>query len=199
MIPQMNKTYQYVLAIDPSGSFEEGKGCTGWVLATGDGKVLRFGKIDAVEFIAAEHYWSEHIDLIEEIYSKYGEDLIVVLEDYVLYYEKAIVQSYSKMETSKLIGAVQVYCYNTSIPLILQRAVEIKARWSTEVLLKRNLLKGLGVNKSYALPVRDGFKKINRHILDAYRHMLHFVTFKNNNSKDFKLKTVEVDSYDNYR
>ena len=100
-----------------------------------------------VEFIAAEHYWSEHIDLIEEMYSKYGEELVVVLEDYVLYYEKAIVQSYSKMETSKLIGAVQVYCYNTSIPLILQRAVEIKARWSTEVLLKRNLLKGLGVNK----------------------------------------------------
>lgn len=194
-----NKTYKYVLAIDPSGSFDEGKGCTGWVLSTGQGEIMRFGKIDAVEYITAEQYWSEHIDLIEDTFVKYKQDLIVVVEDYILYMDKAIDQSYSKMETCRLIGAIQVYCANNDIPLYFQRAVEIKARWANEVLIKRGLVKGLGMNKGYAIPYKNDYKRINRHILDAYRHMLHFVTFKNNNAKDLQLKKVEVDSYDNYR
>lgn len=191
-----HKRYEYILALDPSGSFEEGKGCTGWALTKGTGELMRAGKIDAIEYGCTEEYWLAHSDIIDEMYDKYGKDLLVVCEDFILYPDKAQAQSYSKMETSRLIGIIQMNCYLSSIPLEFQRAVEIKTRWREDILIKEGYMRSRG--KGIFLRRGNEWLKTNKHILDAYRHALHYTTFKNYNESR-KRKEIKTNGFDNYR
>jgi len=193
-----NRSFNYILALDPSGAFEEGKGCTGWVLTKANGDLMRAGKIDAVEYPCPEEYWNEHVDLIDEMYDKYGKDLLIVAEDYILYPGKADAQSYSKLETSRLIGIIQITCYNSHIPLEFQRAVEIKTRWQNTVLINEGLLK-LGKYRTPFIKKDNDWVKINKHILDAYRHAMHYTRFKNYQTTTKKHTDIKFTNYDNYR
>ena len=193
------KHYDYILALDPSGAYEEGKGTTGWVLMSGVGKVMRIGEIDAVEYSCPEEYWGAHIALLDEMKDKYADRILTVIEDFVLYPDKSAAQSYSKLETSRLIGILQMHCYEIYLPYVFQRAVEIKTRWDNDVLARQGLIKMLGPRKGFAIPRRDGWEKINKHMLDAYRHGLHYTTFKNFNKDMNKPKEVVTDGFDNYR
>ena len=78
---------RYVLALDPSGAYKEGKGTTGWCLFDNETKqIAKFGVIKAENYSCQFHYWDAHISLIDSL-SGYNPD--VVIEDYLLYNNRA--------------------------------------------------------------------------------------------------------------
>ena len=111
--------YKYIIGIDPSGAYYEGKGTTGYcVYMAADKKFIDLGKIQASGHNCAEAYWHAHINFLNStIFSARGKrknkdkHTIVVIEDYFLYANKAESQINSRMETSKLIGVLQHWCW----------------------------------------------------------------------------------------
>ncbi len=169
--------HRYVLALDPSGSFYEGKGTTGYVLY--DTKKQLFivcGSLFAKNYRSAEAYWDAVIDLLRFYKTRYGKQLMLVCEDYLLYASKLEDQINSRMETCKLIGAIQLYCHQHGLVYYMQTASEVKKRWANKILLY----------KGYIMPYRRGYKPTSgncdtytHHTLDAIRHAIHYATFKN--------------------
>lgn len=168
--------YKFILGLDPSGSFYEGKGTTGWcIFNTTDNKVIKAGSISAKDFMTQEDYWYAHMDLITNTHKKYKKQLVVVMEDYLLYASKAKEQINSRMETPKLIGIMQLHCYSSNIPYWMQRAADVKTRWANNILHYKGYIKEY--KKGYVVP--DTKEKIDRHCLDSIRHAVHYATFKN--------------------
>lgn len=167
--------YDLILAFDPSGNFEEGKGTTGvCIFACKNNCINKLKDIHASTFESKEAYWQAHIDLIDQIVNTMP-NTIVVIEDFTLDPRRALQQSHSKMETPKLIGILQLHCQQHNIPYKMQRAVEVKNRWADHILeFKKYIVKK---NRMYYLP--NGIKPISRHCKDAIRHAVHFATFYN--------------------
>lgn len=156
-----------VLAIDPSGSFEEGKGTTGWALFESTNRtpvLLAYGHIPALKYKTISEYWGAVKSLIKPTY-------IVVIEDYILYANKAMQQINSKMETSKLIGILQQYCAENDIKFFMQLAVQVKSRWSDRIMEYKKIIEPKG-RTYFALG-----RITNNHERDAMRHALHFIYF----------------------
>ena len=171
--------YETILAIDPSGNFEEGKGTTGICLFDAQQmEVLAVCNISAKDFKTKEEYWQKHIDLINEINSKFKKTLVII-EDFTLDPRRALQQSHSKMETPKLIGIMQLFCTKNNIPYKMQRAVEVKNRWADNILeFKHYIIKQ---NRMYY--IKNKSTPISRHCKDAIRHAVHYSTFYNKEEK----------------
>lgn len=169
--------YPFVLGLDPSGAFAEGKGTTGWVLLDAEvKKVIKKNSIYAREYAIDTDYWQSHVRLLEYLNEHYGRDgLSVVMEDYLLYADKAQSQVNSRFETSQLIGIIKMTCARHELPLFIQTAGEVKRRWDNNVLLKKGIIRPHG--RGFALV--DPFMPINKHELDALRHGLHLSYFYN--------------------
>ena len=60
--------YRYIIALDPSGNFEEGKGTTGFSLFSCDKKEIIFTRITikASDYKSKEDYWHAHINILKE-------------------------------------------------------------------------------------------------------------------------------------
>lgn len=174
-------TYDFLLAIDPSGSYYEGKGTTGWcVFNCKDNVVTIADTISARSFTAMAHYWDAHTNLIDRFYAKYKGKLGLVIEDYILYGHKAESQINSHMETSKLIGVLQHHCWVKNIPYTMQLASEVKNRWTDNILHHSKYIMLLG--RFYVLPLQTK-TKLSTHCRDAIRHAVHYANFKNGRSK----------------
>ena len=170
------KTYDFILSLDPSGSFKEGKGCTGWsVMDVKANHISLVGNIFAKDYPCMEGYWNAHLKIIDEFNKRYKGRLCIVMEDYLLYSHRAESQINSRMETPKVIGVIQHHCFTNKIPYYMQMASSVKNRWNNEILH----YKGYIATKSrrYVLPHNN--KLINKHVLDSIRHAVHFHTFKN--------------------
>lgn len=168
--------YDFILALDPSGSYTEGKGTTGWCVFDTKGKKLTLGGfLTATSYDKMEIYWHAHLDLIQEYYKRYGKRMIIVIEDYLLYATKAQDQINSKMETPKLIGILQHYCWLKQIPYHMQTASEVKTRWTDEILEHKGYIKHKGRN----CIVPESGDILNKHSRDSVRHAVHYATFKN--------------------
>ncbi len=169
--------YNYILGLDPSGAFEEGKGTSGWVLLNAlENKVVHKNSIHATEYPCDTAYWGSHVRLLESLNQKYGmHGMSIVMEDYLLYADKAQSQVNSRFETSQLIGILKMTCDKYELPLFIQTASEVKRRWDNKVLLKKGIIRPHG--RGFALV--DPFMPINRHELDALRHALHLSYFYN--------------------
>ena len=157
-----------ILAIDPSGNFNEGEGTTGWVLMREDYRVLDGGHISATNYDCAERYWNEHIQLIENTKFDY-----IIIEGYKLYNHhgmKAEVQAHSELETSQLIGILKYWCFITHYNLTIQYASDVKTRWSNKILTDLGLLTKKG--QYYCIGINQLL--CNRHERDALRHAVHF-------------------------
>ncbi len=167
----------HVLGIDPSGAFEEGKGTTGWCILEAVPKVVvKKGSLFAGNFDTAVAYWQAHVRLLEYADRHFcGHNIHVVMEDYLLYADKAETQIHSRFETSQLIGILRMNCDSMGLPLRIQTAGEVKRRWSNEVLVRKEVIRPKG--RGYIL-VATG-EHINRHELDALRHALHLSYFYN--------------------
>ena len=168
-------SYDSILAIDPSGNFEEGKGTTGTCLFLCiDNCIDNVKDIHASAYNSKEEYWQAHVEYIQRVL-EILPNTIVVIEDFTLDPRRALQQSHSKMETPKLIGILQLYCQQNNIPYKMQRAVEVKNRWADHILeFKKYIVKQ---NRMYYLPERN--KPISRHCKDAIRHAVHYATFYN--------------------
>ena len=155
--------YKYIIALDPSGNFEEGKGTTGCCLFSAEKKdIISTWNIRASKYKSKEEYWNAHLHYLKQFMELYKNA------------KRALQQSYSKMETSKLIGVIQMACAENKWPLKMQLPVEAKSRWPDSFLEHKHLIKRL--NKGYAT---NSGQVISRHEKDAIRHAVHYATFYN--------------------
>lgn len=172
----MNNNITHVLAFDPSGAYEEGKGSTGWVLMQTDERLVARGSINAVKYKSRGAYWDDHIDLLEYNIQRHKKHLMVVIEDYVLYRDKAVSQTNSQMETCRLIGILEYVCYKNKQKYILENAAQVKKRWSDDLLCREGIFRKEGnlmIHNGTNLPMND-------HTRDAFRHAMQFIVCKNN-------------------
>lgn len=170
---------RYVMGIDPSGAFKEGKGTTGWCIYDTKEKIVReVGTIKAMEYECDHYYWHEHPTVIEsyrKLYdNKKGTDFVISIEDYILYKNKASAQVNSAMETSQLLGIIKHYCWNEGIPYYIRPAVLVKKRWADKILEH----KGLIYKKGRRYHVKECPKPIYDHERDAIRHAVHCAYFE---------------------
>lgn len=164
-----------ILAIDPSGSFNEGKGQTGWVI-TENNKVVSFGLLKAVDFNSKEEYWKAHTDLIQEEFLK-SPEIHLVIENYRLYSHKASSQINSEMETVRLIGYLEMYLYHTCLKPNFQLAAQVKTRFSDEILIRMGMITKDNNGRQYINGIN-----VAGHVIDALRHAcLFYLTKKRRN------------------
>lgn len=167
--------YENILAIDPSGNFEEGKGTTGTcIFDCIKNCIYTLHDIHANSYDTKEDYWQAHVNYIQAVLNKFP-NTIVVIEDFALDPRRAMQQSHSKMETPKLIGILQLYCQQNNIPYKMQRPVEVKTRWADDILEYKKYIEKK--NRMYYLP--NASRPMSRHCKDAIRHAVHFATFYN--------------------
>ena len=168
-------SYRYILGIDPSGNFKEGKGTTGINLLDSESKQVRLTTdIRAVDFNTAVAYWNAHVRFINAIKKDY-DNLVVVAEDYQIYESKASAQINSKVETARVLGVIEHFCYVKQIPYHTQLASLVKTRWANDILLHKEIV--AKHNNRYIIPATKEI--INKHVLDSIRHSVHFAHFKN--------------------
>lgn len=173
----MRKKYKYTIGIDPSGSFKEGKGTTGWcVLDNNANAVIMVGTLAAKDFETYQEYWNAHLELIGQLRRQYGNKTAISIEDYILYKTSAMAQVNSQMETVQLIGIIKHFCWEHKYDWYMRPAVAVKARWSDAILLHKGVISKL--NKHYVLPIFPAHT-LCEHERDAIRHAMHFNTFEN--------------------
>jgi len=166
----LKKKNRFVLAFDPSGNYNEGKGTTGWCLYdTETCKIAKFGAIKAYKYESLMDYWNAHIKLIDDLS---GYAMTVVIEDYLLYSNRADSQINSRLETPKLIGMLQYELYMRGIDVVFQNAALVKTRWADYILEHKGLIQKQ--NDGYYI----GLIKLSDHSRDAIRHALHYATFR---------------------
>lgn len=167
--------HKYIFGVDPSGNFKEGKGTTGFALFNSLDKCTMYTHfISAKTCGSQEQYWQEILDYVVQTHKNFP-DSQVVIEDYVLYQDKALQQSYSELETARLIGALIMHCMAHKIPYSLQQASLVKKRWANHILVHKKYLDCH--NKRHYIPNSKIF--VNRHCIDALRHAVHYATFYN--------------------
>ena len=189
-------TSKKVLALDPSGTYNEGKGTTGACLSR-NGYIYAAGQIYAAEYPDQMSYWSAVIKLITKTYKELDSDtdLTVVCEDYRLYASASQAQINSNLETPQLIGVIKWACYKLNIPIVMQMASEVKNRWSNSILVDQNI-----ITKDYNSPgYHCGTIALSNHSLDALRHCVHYNTFKVKARNNSRINKMYAHEYDNYR
>lgn len=168
--------HRITLGLDPSGSFKEGMGTTGWnIFDNKTLKVLDVGSVRAVEHHAPMDYWRANLNKIHEAASKY-EDLAVSIENYILYGAKALSQTHSEMETSQLIGMIKLTCDDLDLDLYIRNAVVVKKRWSNEILVRKNII--VHTKLGYIIPTKPSHI-LSVHEIDSIRHSIHYAMFEN--------------------
>lgn len=160
---------RYVLALDPSGNYKEGQGTTGWcLLDMQTDKIMKFGVIKAKDYSCQFQYWDAHIKLIDSL-TGYHPD--VVIEDYLLYGNRAENQINSRLETPQLIGLIKYECYMRGIFIYIQTAMQVKTRWTDDTL----------VHKKYIQKHDNHYYMSNtllsKHVIDSVRHAVHYKTY----------------------
>ena len=177
--------HNIIIAIDPSGNFEEGKGTTAIVYGDAEGKQVKTSVVDAREYKSQVQYWSI-IKALLKGYISLDSDCVVVIEDYLLYASKANQQINSKLETPQLIGILKDVCYSNNVPFVMQRAVDVKNRWKDEILEAEGFIHKVKDIKSYEhCHGKSGYAlagqtdRLTSHELDALRHYVHYRIFKN--------------------
>ena len=157
----------HIVGVDPSGSFNEGKGTTGICVLSPECKLLEHFPVFAQDHTTQLGYWKAVIDAIEVMLLKYPGAALSI-EDYVLYATSATAQINSEMETSKLIGALTMFAYEHGTHIFIRNAAQVKKRWANEILLHEGII----MQKGRTLTDLEG-NVINHHCLDAVRHAVH--------------------------
>lgn len=167
----------YVLAFDPSGAYEKGKGTTGWcVMDCTCSRIIQIGTLKATDYPSKYEYWDAHIQLIRKMLKQYGDKLAISIEDYILYANKAEAQVNSNFETVRLIGIIEHYCWNNGVHCRTRLAATAKTRYTDDVLVYKKLIKPcLG---GYIVDCANDHL-LATHELDAIRHAMYYTAFEN--------------------
>jgi hypothetical protein len=158
-----------ILSIDPSGNFKEGKGKTGFVLLTIDkGKTdIKFGTIKAENYDLRIDYWFDIASLIA-----LEKPDVLIVEDYRLYNTAstgAAVQSFSLLETPRLLGVIEQVAHSNGIKEVVWQMANATTAYSDDKMI------GLGMlTKEKGRYLYNG-KKVNDHERSALRHLLRYV------------------------
>lgn len=161
------------IAIDPSGSFNEGKGHTGIsIVKDWDWDTLETFSISAKDFDCRFLYWKDII----EIATHDPANSTVIIESFVVRSNGFLI---GKMpETSLFIGALIWELEQLNIPYYFQTPSQVKPRFKDELLPKYipNMKMGTdtsGINRYYYL---NG-KMTNDHVRDSLKHLLYFMKY----------------------
>lgn len=174
MNPKMNNA-RYVLALDPSGNYKEGQGITGWCLFDNEtDKIIKFGVIKASDYSCQFQYWDAHVKLIDGL-SGFHPD--IVIEDYLLYGNRAENQINSRLETPQLIGIIKYESYKRGLFIYIQTAMQVKTRWSDDLLARKGYMIKKGNRYELGGTVLVG------HIKDSIRHAVHYKTYNTKYNK----------------
>lgn len=164
-----------IIGIDPSGNFFEGKGTTGWcILSKGNAlHINRTGSIEALDYVSQTAYWQAHIDMLDYMLNKYKEDLVVSMEDFLLYAKYSQTQVNSHFETPQLIGVIKMWCHTHNVRLYIRPAVVVMKRWNDDILIAKKL-----INKERGRYSLTNGGKICTHEVDSIRHAVHCAYFE---------------------
>lgn len=170
------KNYTHILGIDPSGNKAEGSGDTGMALLDRNNVEFTLSDVRAVDYPTQATYWHGIVTQVKEVVQAVGrENLLIVVEDYRLDPGRAAAQSYSQLETPKLIGVLQYMFARWGVAYMLQQAAVVKKRWSDEILIKKGVLT-CGVGERMRFFYYKGVMT-NNHKRDALRHAWHVHVF----------------------
>ena len=167
---------KYIIGIDPSGAFNEGKGTTGLaVLNATTNEIAYTGWIAAVNFPTLEAYFDAHIEWLADCVHRY-QDVVVSIEDYILYADHATAHTNTHLETSQLLGLIKWWCYKNNIVYTIRPAAAVKSRFTNNILKR----------EGYVVERRGGklFTKVrmsnnlSNHELDAIRHAAYCYKFE---------------------
>ena len=159
-----------IIAIDPSGNFTEGKGETGVCVFNPEKEQLETHTIAAESYRSRRTFWQDTTITISTL-DKHN-DAFIVCEDYFIYPDKATAQTLSKMETPRLLGVLELVFPD----IYWQRAIDVKKRWTNEILEKKGFI--FAGKRKGSFTLHDSDKTLKTHELDAIRHAIHFHEFK---------------------
>ena len=138
------KSKRYVIGVDPSGNFKEGKGITGLAIYDRkEDKIVWVGDVKAVDYQTRPDYHWAVWDKVKELYNEW-KDAVLSVEDYVLYATKAKEQINSNLETPKLIGILEMMALKNSIPYYTRTASRAKPRWTEDILVAKGYIERSG-------------------------------------------------------
>lgn len=178
---------RYILGCDPSGSYKEGNGTTGLALYDRETKsIIQCSSVEAHAYTPWQEYYKAVWKKLWWMARDYPNDIVVVIEDYLLYASKANAQINSILETPRLIGYLLMKLYEHETPACTQRAVDVKNRWSDDILEHHGIITKVGKNKTYEhchgyspyiVTVNEYDMPLQSHHLDAIRHAVHYGHF----------------------
>lgn len=170
---------RYVIGVDPSGNFNEGKGTTG--IAVYDIKtdrIIHVGYVSAKYSTSQIGYWASVIEALDQLVFKYGSRRsVLAVEDYLLYANTAKAQINSTFETPQLIGVIKFY-FRDICRVLFRNANTAKTRWTDDLLVRKKYLlidKKIG----YYIINEDGvMTQVIEHSRDAIRHAIYCGKFE---------------------
>ena len=163
---------RYVV-VDPSGSFNEGKGHTGIaVMHDENWKDVGVKEFKASDYKTRYEYWKAVIDYITAGKTVLGYETKVIIESFTIRANGFLI---GKMpETLLLIGAICYELDKWKIPYTFQSPSSAKTRFKDELLEKYIPELERRANGRYYL--HD--KQINDHMRDALKHLLFYKKYK---------------------
>ena len=165
---------RYVIGIDPSGAFHEGKGTTGIaVYDRQEDKIVDITTLCASDYPSLEAYFVAHHSLITKLRHKYL-DVVVSIEDFLVYGTHATTFTNSHMETCQLLGYLKTILYTECVKYYLRPAAMVKKRWSNDILAHKGYVRKVGASCFH----ERVSGALATHMLDAIRHAVHCGKFE---------------------
>lgn len=155
--------------VDPSGSFNEGKGHTGIAcISDMNWDTLTIESISASHYSSRHEYWKA---IASSIVSRITLDTYVIIESFMI---RNVGYVIGKMpETIQLIGYLSFILEEYGIPYTFQTPSQAKSRFKDTML--PTFIPNL-THKSNRYYLNN--KIINDHVRDALKHLLYFNTYK---------------------
>ena len=165
--------------VDPSGSFNEGKGHTGIaIIKDNDWNTLEYKSIAAKDYDSRHQYWADIMDTIYlHTFIKNPEpdsnlNTKVIIESFMIRNQGFLT---GKMpETIQFIGMLSWELENAHIPYYFQTPTQAKSRFKDESLSRYIPNFERRDNGRYYLNGRQ----TNDHIRDALKHLLYFLKYR---------------------
>lgn len=175
-----------IISIDPSGSYKSGKGTSGYAIMEKDTmKIIKLGNIKAKEYKTKDEYFIAHVKLLtkwNDYAVKRNIKTELIIESFILYRKAASSMYNQELETSELIGSLQLQATLNEIPTIKQPAHLIKGNLSRPHILLNIINKNeeqIVFKKTKADRTQwywEG-QRVSNHIVDALKHAI-FYTIK---------------------
>jgi len=165
----------FYIVLDPSGSYNEGKGHTGFVtMCENDWTTLHVNSIAAKDFVDRHEYWNSIISrTIETAKAARPVRTVVIIESFMIRNNGFLI---GKMpETIRLIGALEYALESEGIDFVFQTPSQAKARFRDETLHRH--VPGFEYNAANNRYYFNG-KICNDHVRDALKHLLYYKHYK---------------------